>query len=221
MMFQPCSHRLRRLLRVATAATLSLCAALPAAQAATTPAKPKFTTVVIDAGHGGHDRGAVRPIAGFEKTLALDVAKRLEKELANTPLRTVMTRDDDTFVSLPDRCKAANAENAAVFVSIHFNVGERLAARGFETFFSSFKSADLANDLHAGLLRTTESEDRGVKRRGFYVLKNTDIPAVLVECGFMSNAEEAKLIATGEFRQKLAEELAAALLENAGMPEAT
>ena len=220
-MFLPRSARLRRLLRVATAATFSVCALFATATESSASGKQAFSTVVIDAGHGGHDRGAVRPIAGFEKELTLDVARRLEKELKRSGLRTVMTRTDDSFVSLGKRSMTANLQKDAVFVSIHFNVGSRLGARGFESFYRSSESAGLAHAMQRAMLETIPTENRGVKRRGFYVLRHTEIPAVLLECGFMSNADEARIIRTPEFRQKLAEKLAAALVQSARMGDRT
>jgi N-acetylmuramoyl-L-alanine amidase len=145
------------------------------------------------------------------------VAQRLEKELKRSGLRTVMTRTDDSFVGLGKRSMTANLQKDAVFVSIHFNVGSRLGARGFESFYRSSESAGLAHAMQRAMLETIPTENRGVKRRGFYVLRHTEIPAVLLECGFMSNADEARIIRTPEFRQKLAEKLAAALVQSARM----
>ena len=124
MVLQPIRHSLRRLLIIAVAVILVLCAILASAPGSTTEAaKPRFTTVVIDAGHGGHDRGAIRPIAGFEKSLTLDVAKRLEKELADTPLRSVSKefvarhphRDIGVHAMIADSARAFTAPRTRVW----------------------------------------------------------------------------------------------------------
>ncbi len=223
-MIYPIWPHLRSLLRPAIAAVLAVAPVAASATIVNPDAKlspnasnqpQAFNTVVIDAGHGGHDRGKVPKTAAPEKELTLDVARRLQKALEGSSLRTVLTRTDDTFVSLPDRVKTGNAEKNAVFVSIHFNSGQRLAARGFETFYTSAKSADLANSLHQALLASADTENRGIKQRRFYVLRYSKIPAVLLECGFLSNEEENRtLLQNPAFRQRVAENLATALISS-------
>lgn len=164
-----------------------------------------FTTVVIDAGHGGHDRGGIPGQRASEKVLALDVARRVNVLLKERGMRTIMTRNSDVFVSLPGRVAIANRQRNAVFVSIHFNSARREGARGFETYYyRSASSRRLAQRIHTRLLRTCRTEDRGVRNRGFYVLRKTRIPSVLVECGFLTNGQEAALCLQAAHRQRLA-----------------
>jgi N-acetylmuramoyl-L-alanine amidase len=166
-------------------------------------------TVVIDAGHGGHDRGGMPRQRIPEKGYALDVAKRLQGVLAKAGYRTVMTRSGDYFVGLGARCAVANAQRDAIFVSIHFNGAPREGANGIETYYYSSQSARLAASVHRQVLRTAGTEDRGVRRRGFYVVRNTRIPAILCELGFLTNAYEAKKITgSAAYRQALAEAVA-------------
>lgn len=171
-----------------------------------------FTTVVIDAGHGGHDRGGVPGQRVPEKLVALDVAKRLQIILRQRGLRTVMTRSGDYFVPLGTRCAIANQQSRAIFVSVHFNSAQRVGAIGFETFYYGNASAPMAARIQRNLMQTCRTENRGVKQRGFYVLRNTRIPAVLVECGFLTNPEEAKLALKASHRQKLAQAIAEGVL---------
>ena len=103
-----------------------------------------FDTVVIDAGHGGHDRGGIPGQRVGEKDLTLDVAKRLRDLLQNDGLKTVMTRADDTFIPLPQRSAIANAQRDALFVSIHFNSALRGGADGIETYYYNPKAAGVA-----------------------------------------------------------------------------
>jgi N-acetylmuramoyl-L-alanine amidase len=168
-------------------------------------------TVVIDAGHGGHDRGGVPRQRLSEKTYTLDVARRLEGQLREAGFRTVMTRSGDSFVSLSDRCAIANSQHNAVFISVHFNSGKREAASGIETYYYSRASAGYASAVHAQVLRAAGTPNRGIRRRGFYVLRQTRIPAVLAECGFLTNRAEGARITTAGHRQQLADALARAI----------
>ncbi len=172
-----------------------------------------FNTVVIDAGHGGHDRGGIPGQRVPEKVVALDVAKRVNAYLKRAGVRTVMTRNSDVFIPLSTRVAMGNRQRDAIFVSIHFNSAHREGAQGYETFYYSKNSYSLAARIQRNLLRVNRTEDRGVKRRGFYVLRNSRIPAVLVECGFLTNASEAKLAQSASHRDKLARAISSAILE--------
>ena len=167
------------------------------------------TTVVIDAGHGGYDRGGIPGQSVAEKEVTLDVAQRLRKALAASGYRVVMTRDSDVFVPLGTRVAIANSYANAIFVSIHFNSAKRSGAGGIETYFYSRESLPLASAIHYFVAGGAPSSNRNVRRRGYYVLRKTSVPAVLVECGFLTNPTEAALAQTASYRQKLAEEIAA------------
>ncbi len=168
-----------------------------------------LTTVVIDAGHGGHDRGGIPGQRIAEKDMTLDVAQRLRNVLSTSGYRVVMTRDSDVFVPLPTRVAIANSYRNAIFVCIHFNATQRRGAGGIETYFYSRDSLPLASAIHSYVVGGAPSSNRGVRRRGYYVLRKTNIPAVLVECGFLTNPTEAAYAQTASYRQKLAEEIAA------------
>src|SRR5881409_3296280 len=167
------------------------------------------TTVVIDAGHGGYDRGGIPGQQVAEKDMTLDVAQRLKRVLAAGGYRVVMTRDSDVFVSLGGRVAIANSYPNALFVCIHFNSAKRMGAGGIETYFYGRDSLPLASAIHYFVAGGAPSSNRGVRRRGYYVLRKTNIPAVLVECGFLTNPTEAAYAQTVSYRQKLAEEIAA------------
>ena len=172
-----------------------------------------FNTVVIDAGHGGHDRGGIPGQKIAEKPLALDVALRLRRILREEGVRTVMTRTDDTFIPLQTRVNIGNAQRNALFLSIHFNSAKREGASGIETFYYGNKSYRYAARIHNRLIRHTSAESRGVKKQRYYVLRKARNPAVLVECGFLTNRAEGQRCLIPEYRQKLARALASALLE--------
>jgi N-acetylmuramoyl-L-alanine amidase len=166
-------------------------------------------TVVIDAGHGGYDRGGIPGQRVSEKDMTLDVARRLKSVLAASGYRVVMTRDSDVFVPLGTRCAIANSNRNAIFVSVHFNSATRSGASGIETYFYNRESLSLASAIHHYVAGGAPSSNRGVRRRGYYVLRRTNMPAVLVECGFLTNPTEAGYAQNASYRQKLAEAIAA------------
>ena len=180
----------------------------PASTAASNKSNRPSTIVVIDAGHGGNDRGGIPGQRIAEKVMTLDVAQRLHKVLEKNGYRIVMTRDSDVFVPLATRVAIANSYPNAIFVCIHFNSARRMGASGIETYFYSRESLPLASSIHYYVAGGAPTSNRGVRRRGFYVLRRTTIPSVLVECGFLTNPTEAQYAQTASYRQKLAEEIA-------------
>ena len=177
------------------------------------PLASAHPTIVIDAGHGGHDRGGIAGQKYSEKIYALDVAKRVQARLRKAGYKTVMTRSGDTFIGLRERCAVANRIKNSVFLSIHFNSGKREGANGIETYYYNSKSAKFAAAVHRRVLRAAGTEDRHVRKRGFYVIRNTYRPAVLAELGFLTNKKEGWRIAnSASHRQKLADALAEAVM---------
>lgn len=170
-----------------------------------------FDTVVIDAGHGGYDRGGGPRQAIPEKPYTLDTALRLERALRRRGFRTVMTRTDDVFVPLPERVAIANSYRHAIFVSVHYNSAPRLDAHGYETYYYRSDSFGLATRLHRAQLASLNTEDRHVRRRGFYVVRRTAIPAVLCEGGFLTNPSESRIVLNASYRQRWAENIANAI----------
>src|SRR5947208_1686910 len=184
----------------------------PAAQRSRTSGSSSSPiTVVIDAGHGGHDRGGIPGQRIAEKDMTLDVAQRLRNVLAASGYRVVMTRDSDVFVPLGTRVAIANSYRNAIFVCIHFNATGRSGASGIEPYLYSRDSLPLASAIHYYVTGGAPSANRGVRRRGYYVLRKTAIPAVLVECGFLTNPTEAAYAQSAGYRQKLADEIAAGI----------
>ncbi|HVF70503.1 MAG TPA: N-acetylmuramoyl-L-alanine amidase [Chthoniobacterales bacterium] len=165
-------------------------------------------TIVVDAGHGGHDRGGVPGQRIAEKDKTLDVARRLRGILQAQGYRVIMTRDSDVFVPLGTRVAIANRYRGASFVSVHFNSAPRVGANGIETYYYRGDSAGLAASIHRNVVAISPSENRGIRRRGFYVIRRAAIPAVLVECGFLTNPTEGRLALSADWRQKLAQQIA-------------
>src|SRR5437660_10294805 len=171
------------------------------------------TTVVIDAGHGGFDRGGIPRQRVPESMMNLDVAQRLKALLTAYGYRVVMTRDSDVFIPLGTRVAIANSYRDAIFVCVHFNATPRSSANVIETYFYSSQSLPLASAIHYYVAGGAPSANRGVRRRGFFVLRRTTIPSVLVECGFLTNPTEAQYAQSVAYRQNLAEELAHGIRE--------
>ena len=186
-----------RLLPILTAAALLTgCASSPYGVG-------RFGTVVVDAGHGGIDKGARGEYRTVEKNLTLDTAKRVERGLRARGFRVIMTRRGDYFVPLPGRVAVSNRQWGAVFVSIHYNDAPRSAPNGTETYYFNSRSYPLAANIQRELSRF--SNNRGVKRARFHVLRNNAKPAALVECGFLSSPYEARKIRSSGYRQRIAD----------------
>lgn len=187
-------------------------------KASPTASIPK-PTVIIDAGHGGIDPGAVDN-GLVEKDLNLKVAEKLKAFLSIAGVDTLMTRSDDSLLGqgetvrkhktadLKERLNILNAAENCVFVSIHMNKFSSASARGLQAFYASASSDAnvLAENIQEFARLLDPSNKRQIKPDGktIYILENTNKTAVLVECGFISNAEESRLLASDEYQNKLA-----------------
>ena len=200
-----------RLVTIAFVASLAACTTVPTTTVKNT--SKTFNTVVVDAGHGGKDSGAYRRYGPPEKLVALDVAQRLNRKLRKSQLKTVMTRNSDVFIELNDRVAIENAQKNAIFVSIHFNDSRRRRVRGFETYYHSGASFDLANSIQAKLMTIPRSANGGVHTANFRVLRLATCPAVLVECGYLSNRNDGSQARDWEYRELLADRIAEAIVE--------
>lgn len=170
--------------------------------------------IYIDAGHGGKDYGASSHSKPryHEKYLNLTTALLVREHLQQLGYRTALTRSDDTFIPLPKRSKLANESPAILFVSIHYNHAPNIEAQGMEVFYyssekdgeRSAESKKLADHILRHMLDVTKTKDRGVKHANFSVLRNTEIPAVLVEGGFMSNDEEMEKLREPKYLHRIA-----------------
>jgi N-acetylmuramoyl-L-alanine amidase len=166
-----------------------------------------FRYVILDPGHGGHDRGG-HDGKVYEKHLALDTALRLEHLLKQKGIRTKMTRRSDVFISLPGRVAIGNRSSNSIFVSIHFNHAWRSEAAGLETFYYGAEGKKLANMVQGGISKKLRTPNRGAKYARYYVIRHSKHPAILVEGGFVSNKKERERMKQAWFRQSLAEGIA-------------
>ncbi len=174
-------------------------------------------TIVIDAGHGGTDRGT-RSKSPFceEKRLCLQTAKLVKKYLDQLGYHVVMTRTTDAFIPLSRRVEIAAQSRSSCFVSIHYNSAKNPAAHGMEIFFYDAKedhsrsvaSKRLAEAILPGLIRRTNANSRGVKKGNYYVLRECSVPAIIIEGGFVSNAAECALVRTITYQDRIARGIA-------------
>ncbi len=164
-----------------------------------------FKRVVIDAGHGGHDSGASTRYAGREKDLALDVALRVRAKLNGAGFDTVMTRKSDVFIPLDTRAAISNRQTDSIFVSIHFNYSPNPGIRGSEVYYKSRCSSRIADNILTQVSAIPGFSNRGVRTANFRVLKKNRYPAVLVECGYLTNPSEGRRCSSGAALESLAE----------------
>jgi len=176
------------------------------------PGAGNFDTVVVDAGHGGHDRGAKACSGSCEKILTLDTAHRLATVLRSQGFRVIETRPTDDFVPLGGRTAISNGTFGAIFVSVHYNWTRRSKAHGIEIYYQSRQSRRLAANILREALGAYSTHSRGIKKRGFYVIRNNRRPAVLCELGFVSNPSENRSIQNPAVRQRIAESVATGIL---------
>lgn len=169
-------------------------------------------TIIVDAGHGGYNPGAVAN-GSTEKDNNLAVALLLEKQLKEAGANVIMTRSTDRAVAakvtslrseLQARVDIAERNDGDIFVSIHSNSNNDPSFHGAMTFYGNERSEELAETIQKNLVYRTKAEDKGVQRAGFYVIRNTSMPSVLVEMGFVSNPKEAKRLSDLSYRQRIA-----------------
>lgn len=169
-------------------------------------------TVVIDAGHGGHNPGAVAN-GSVEADNNLAVARLVAERLKEGGADVVMTRTTDRAVASADsslkeelqaRVDLAQKQQGDIFVSIHSNSNENRQVYGAMTFYHDDMSRTLAQAVQKNMVYRTQANDKGIQTAGFYVLRHTAMPSILVEMGFVSNPQEAKLLSSHAYRVKLA-----------------
>lgn len=183
-----------------------------------TPSSPRPAggqTVVIDPGHGGKDPGAVSYLGYHEKEVNLKVAQKIAWILKKQGINVIMTRNNDTFIELNERAEIANRAGADLFVSIHHNSNRSRAHHGFTVYIApnASEASRRAGRLIERALGTTGLSSNGLRTNDYRVLVRTNGPAVLIECGYLSNPSEAALLYDGNFQNRLASAIAQAVLD--------
>ena len=168
--------------------------------------------VVLDAGHGGSDYGAIREGIN-EKDITLDITQRIASILKSKGYKVALTRADDTYVSLQERVDFSANETPELFVSIHVNSAVASEPKGIETHYYHDFSKELAKTVHTHLMKEIDTKDRGLVKSKFYVINHTTVPAILVETGFISNESERSELVTDSRKQKTAKAIAEGIIE--------
>ena len=177
------------------------------------PKKPPIKNkVVLDPGHGGTDYGAIREGIN-EKDITLDLTQRVASILKSKGYKVAMTRTEDVYLGLQERCDFTEAENPELFVSIHVNSAVATEPFGLETHYYHEPSKELAEVIQKHLVKEINSKDRGILKSKFYVINHTDVPAVLVETGFLSNPDERAELITDKRKQATAKAIAEGIIE--------
>ena len=175
--------------------------------------------IVVDAGHGGKDPGAMSPPRPgkpqlVEKHLTLDIAFRLKRLLEEAGYKVVMTRTEDVYVPLPDRVAIANNLRADAFVSVHLNSFPQPGAQwGTEVYFWTPQSYPLAESIYRNLLAIIGRKGNGIRQRQLYVVRHTIMPSVLIEPCYLNHPEEEELLRDENFREKIAYAICRGIME--------
>lgn len=178
----------------------------------------KGRIIVIDAGHGGKDPGASSNKL-TESTVTLNVAKRVEAKLKKAGAQVLMSRSNNTYLTLEQRTDFAKKNFAETFVSIHVNAAGSTAAKGTEVYYDSStnpnasESKQLANKIHNSILKGANMVDRGVRDQRFYVIRNNNVAAVLVELGFITNSDDFKKLSSDQYAEIYAEAIYQGLVQ--------
>ena len=169
--------------------------------------------IVLDAGHGGYDYGAIREGIN-EKDITLEIVQRVDAILRSKGYKVALVRPDDTFVSLEDRVAFSEAQEPEIFVSVHVNSAVSNDPCGIETHWYHDHSKNLAEIIHKHMIKQIPSaKDRGLFKSKFYVINHTTVPAVLCEIGFLSNPEERNELITESRKQITAKAIAEGIIE--------
>lgn len=181
--------------------------------------KSKKFKVVIDPGHGGRDPGAIGVTGNYESVFTLNLSQKVYKLLEQEPqIQPYMTRNEDSAVSLDDRSKFANKLQADLFISLHGNTYTSSEIRGTETYYYRSDSKTLAGILHDHVVKAAKLPDRNVRKEEYRVIKDTNMPAVLIEIGYLTNKQDESQMLLEEFRLHTAKAIVAAIKQYLHIP---
>ena len=169
----------------------------------------------LDFGHGGKDPGAIGPTSLKESDIALKIGMMVKETLENSFEKVITTREDDTYYSLDYRTKKANSENCDYFISIHLNSATNKSAKGCEVWLynENSKLQNLANNLCTNLSTKLNTPNRGIKyAKKLAVLKNTNMPALIIEIDFISNSEVENKLRDNKYLKDISDTISSTLL---------
>ncbi|RWR13663.1 N-acetylmuramoyl-L-alanine amidase [Siminovitchia fortis] len=158
-------------------------------------------TIVLDAGHGGHDPGAANDTGVSEKQLTMKTAKRLEQKLNAAGANVILTREDDQYVTLDSRASAANNSNADAFISVHYDSSTNPDANGVTAYYHHGYQYDLASNVNQTLDESLSLNNRGTRFGDYHVIRENSRPAALLELGYLSNPQEGQYVTTDSYQE--------------------
>ncbi|WP_181350556.1 N-acetylmuramoyl-L-alanine amidase [Thalassobacillus sp. CUG 92003] len=164
----------------------------------------KNKTVMIDPGHGGRDSGTIGINGTYEKTLNLDTALTLMKKLEQSGANVLLTRDDDQYLSLAARSSFANTSKPDAFISLHYNSAPHVQnASGISTFYNGNENEHLANMVHIAMIDATGMTDRGYSASNYHMIREPQVPSLLLELGFLSTSYEEQYVQTSAYQENV------------------
>jgi N-acetylmuramoyl-L-alanine amidase len=164
----------------------------------------KSKTVVIDPGHGGRDGGTVGARGTLEKNLNLATARLLSDKLRAAGTNVIMTRTNDTYVSLSSRVSISHYHKADAFISVHYDSIADRTVKGMTTYYHHLSHKRLSAELHSAVSSRTSLRDRGVRQGDYHVIRENRQPSVLLELGYLSNPAEEMLVSTAQYQEAVA-----------------
>lgn len=164
----------------------------------------KGLTIVVDAGHGGHDGGTQGVRGTLEKKVNLQVATSLAAKLRSAGAQVIMTRESDRYISLPTRVSISHQYAADAFVSVHHDAHEKASVRGFTTYYTNDYQRALAEAINSGLNSQVSIRNRGTQHGNYYITRENRQKAVLIELGYLSNSSEEQTLRTSQFQEQAA-----------------
>lgn len=159
-------------------------------------------TIVVDAGHGGNDKGTTGARGTDEKDITLQTAAILASKLNAAGAEIIMTRESDEYIDLRKRVSVAHQHNADAFISIHYDATDDSSISGFTTYYMNSNQAALAQTVHAALSKKIQLRDRGAQPGNYLVLRENRQPSILIELGYLSNPSEEREVLKSQFREQ-------------------
>lgn len=169
--------------------------------------------IVLDAGHGGKDPGAIGLEGIYEKDLVSATTSKIANTLRAYGATVIETRTGDYFLTLGERVRISNAYQTDAFISVHYNAFPILSVQGMNTYYASDYGRELADSVQSSLASTVPLTDRGIIEENYKVLRNTVAPSILMELGFITNPYDLSVVQTADYQNKVAEAVANGLLD--------
>ncbi|SCV18541.1 Putative N-acetylmuramoyl-L-alanine amidase YrvJ [Bacillus cereus] len=170
--------------------------------------------IILDPGHGGNDPGSIGSNGTREKDITLKTAKNIQKKLEEKGMTVILTREDDTFVSLKDRVAIAQNKSADLFLSIHYDGFTTSDVNGVTTYYNKgLREWTIAKMIHGHLFKHIQAKNRGVKSGDYYVLRENQKTSILLELGYITNPKDEERMNSQQFQADVASGVVSGVIE--------